>query len=255
MPNKDQKCGLIFRTALLAGEIMLRNGAETYRVEDTINRILAVAELEIIESYVTPTGIFVTLDHPDRDSKTIIKRVQQRTIHMGRIEQVNSVSRAIVNKTLTIQEAFNKLLVIRDYPPYSGKLRLAAYTIVSGCFAVVFGGTLGDFIAASIAGLLLGILYSQLNKTALIPYLKDIISSAFVAAIAIMFTNYLHLSQDLDIVIIGSIMPMVPGLAITNAIRDTIEGDLVSGVSRSAEAFFIAVSIAVGVGFSLKTFM
>lgn len=255
MPNTDPECGLIFRTALLAGEIMLRNGAETYRVEDTINRILAVAKLEIIESYVTPTGIFVTLDHPDRNSKTMIKRVQQRTIHMGRIEQVNAVSRGLVTGQLTTTQAYEQLLAIKEYPPYSDPVKLLSYTLVSGCFSLVFGGTFGDFLAASIIGFLLGIAFMLLNKTKLIPYLKDILCSAFVAAMAILFTNYFYISQDLDIVIIGTIMPMVPGLAITNAIRDTIEGDLVSGVSRGAEAFFIAVSIAVGVGFSLKTFL
>lgn len=243
---------LIFRTAILAGEIMLRNGAETYRVEDTINRILSLTHYTIVESYVTPTGIFVTLDHPNHDSMTMIKRVQQRTVHLGKVERVNSVSRQVVKEDITIEEAYEQLKIIKDLPPYSPLVRSISYTFVTGCFALVFNGTIMDALVASVIGLLLGIIHEYFKRLDLIPYLNDMISSTLVASLAVLFTHALHIAQDLNVVIIACIMPMVPGLAITNAIRDTIEGDLVSGVSRGAEAFFVAVSIAVGVGFALK---
>ena len=54
-----------------------------------------------------------------------------------------------------------------------------------------------------------------------------------------------------DAIIIACIMPLVPGVAITNAIRDTLNGDYVSGAARAVEAFIKALSIALGVGVSL----
>ena len=75
-----------------------------------------------------------------------------------------------------------------------------------------------------------------------------------VGFLALLLTSIIP-STNFDNIIIGSIMPMVPGVAITNAIRDTIEGNLLSGISRGVEAFFVAISIATGVAIALKVWL
>lgn len=245
---------LIFKTALLAGEIMLRNGAETYRVEDTINRILKTTKFTVIESYVTPTGLFATLDDPSIDSITMVRRVGQRTIHMGKVEKVNNVSREYVSGQITVYEAYARLLVIKDLEPYSRFIHILCYGIIAACFTVVFGGTPRDFITSLIIGLFLGVLHKWMESRQISKFINDIISSGIVGLLSISFTQYLPIGTDIDTIIIGCIMPLVPGLAITNAIRDTLEGDLVSGLARALEAFIIAISIAVGIAISLSLF-
>ena len=47
-------------------------------------------------------------------------------------------------------------------------------------------------------------------------------------------------------VVLGSVLPLFPGVAMVNAIRDAINGDLISGVSRAAEAIMIAVGLGIG---------
>lgn len=108
----------------MAGEIMLQNGAETYRVEDTINRILLTSKLSVVESFATPTGLFVTLDDSTIDSMTMVRRVVQRTIHMGKVEKVNSVSRDYVSGKISIEEAHQRLLEIKKLPPYSNTIQI-----------------------------------------------------------------------------------------------------------------------------------
>ncbi|QUH31250.1 threonine/serine exporter family protein [Vallitalea guaymasensis] len=245
---------LIFKSAILSGEIMLRNGAETYRVEDTINRILKTTNFQVIESFVTPTGIFATLDDPTIEMITYVKRVNKRTIHLSKVELTNDISRKYCTNQLTIEEAYEKLLEVKGKSAYSNMLTIIATGLAAGFFTTVFSGNLRDFIASSIIGANLALIDILFKKLNIYKFFYDIVGGCLIALIAILFTKLIPLGTNFDLIIIGSIMPLVPGVAFTNAIRDTIEGNLLSGISRGVEALIVAASIATGVGVVLKLY-
>ncbi|MCT4542854.1 MAG: threonine/serine exporter family protein [Vallitalea sp.] len=246
---------LIFKFAMLAGEIMLRNGAETYRVEDTINRILQTTNFQVIESFVTPTGIFATLDDPSITMITFVKRVNKRTIHLSKVELINDISRKYCANKLTIDESYEQLLEVQKKPSYPNWIMIIAYGLAAGFFTLVFNGDIYDCIVSTIIGSILGILDIIFKKLNIYKFFYDIVGGVIIALIAIIFTKAFNFGTNIDNIIIGSIMPLVPGVAFTNAIRDTIEGNLLSGVSRAVEALIIAASIATGVGVMLKFYM
>ena len=95
---------LLLDTAVLAGEIMLRSGAEVYRVEDTIHRMLAVSGLKTTEAYVTATGLIVTLDDPNMDSLTVVRRIRNRDTNLSQIAETNQISRRFCTGDLTLKE-------------------------------------------------------------------------------------------------------------------------------------------------------
>ncbi len=245
---------LLFKYAMLTGEIMLKNGAETYRVEDTIIRILKTSQFMVTEAFVTLTGLFATLDDPTIDMITYVKRVNERTIHMNKVSQANDISRKFCAGTLPLEQAYQQLLIVQNMPAYPKPIRLLATCLTAGFFTLVFGGRVNDFITATIIGLALGLLQIGLNKIHATRFFIDLIGGALIAACAFILTQYIPIGMDMNVIIIGSIMPLVPGVAITNAVRDTIQGDLVSGLSRAVEAFMIASAIAIGVGSVLKIF-
>ncbi|TCK98556.1 uncharacterized membrane protein YjjP (DUF1212 family) [Natranaerovirga hydrolytica] len=245
---------LLFKTALLAGEIMLRNGAETYRVEDTINRLLSMSNYKVVESFVTPTGIFATLDDPSIDMITVVKRVNNRTIRLDKVAVVNDVSRKFCSNALTLDDAYESLLEIASRPPYSPMVLTLAIALAAGFFSLVFGGSISDFFVAILNGLSVSLLQIYLRQKDVSRFFVDLIASTSIALITVCFTILIPIGNNMDIIIIGSIMPLVPGVAITNAVRDTIQGDLVSGVSRALEAIIVAIAIAVGVGTGLRIF-
>ena len=82
-------------------------------------------------------------------------------------------------------------------------------------------------------------------------FLLNALGAAFLVWMAKMAVTNIGLMNS-DKIIIGGIMLLVPGLAITNAIRDTMAGDLVAGNARMMEAFFVSVAIATGAGTMLK---
>jgi uncharacterized membrane protein YjjP (DUF1212 family) len=244
----------LFNFALLTGEIMLRNGAETYRVEDTINRILKTSNFEVVESFVTPTGIFATIDDPSIEMITSVKRVDKRTIHLRRIALANDISRQYCSGKISLNKAYNDLLKAKDEAPYGFILTTIGISLVAGLFTIMFGGSYKDMIVSIVIGIFLSFLQSYLSKFETTSFFYDMMGGGLIGLIALILTKYIPIGDDINMIIIGSIMPLVPGVAITNGVRDTIEGNFVAGISRMLEAFIIAASIAIGVGVVLKLY-
>ena len=68
----------VLMLALYAGEIMMRNGAEIYRVEDTMTHICKACKMDNVEVFATPTGIFISMDRggDEDDTQTYVKRIK-----------------------------------------------------------------------------------------------------------------------------------------------------------------------------------
>ena len=237
----------VFQMARLIGEVMLEAGAESYRVEDTVRRVLSVTHFSQVEAFTTHTGITISMGNPDTVPITSVQRVSNRTYHLGKIEMANDVSRRFVGGKITVEEATAELERIRkepfDYKPYV-YLPLCACTC--GSFAIIFGGNLKDLFATLLVGFLYGVASLVISHMRENTFFGDLLSSFLIGAATVLFTYVIPIAEHPDIVIAGSIMPLVPGMAITNAIRDTLRGDYLSGLARTVESIITAVVIAGG---------
>ncbi len=235
----------IIDVCLLAGKIMLQNGAETSRVEDTMVRIAAAFGCGESHSFSTPTGIIFSLDGMHPASKLI--RVSQRSTDLHKVTLVNSISRSISSKEMTPEEAYIRLKQIEKagmgYPMW---VQIFAAFIASGCFLIMFQGQWSDFIWSCIAG---GMGFScllYLHRLLEVRFFAEFIASLVVGLVAMFFVQ-IGVGSNLDTIIIGAVMPLVPGLLITNAARDLIAGHLVSGLSKGADAGLTALAIGAGI--------
>jgi uncharacterized membrane protein YjjP (DUF1212 family) len=163
------------------------------------------------------------------------------------VAKVNSVSRLISSGELTVKEAFDHLKKIEhDAHAYPIWVQIAAASIASGCFLIMFQGGWSDFLPALIAG---GVGFSCLiyiHQLIEIKFFSEFLASFLIGVISVLFV-VMNLGAELDKIIIASVMPLVPGLLITNAVRDLMAGHLVSGISKGAEAFLTAFAIGAGV--------
>lgn len=245
---------LLVDTAMLAGEIMLLGGAETYRIEDTMSRILKLSGLEKTETFVTPTGIFLTLGDSSIDAISLVRRVDNRITNISYIYETNNISRQLCTGTITLEEAYGYLKKIKDTKQYSNLAYYVCTILASLSFSVLLGG---DWLNCFIAGLNGGIIVLTLmatKKLKMNTFIKNMIASILIALNSMFFMQFLGSAIQLDIVIGGSIMPLLPGVAITNAIRDTLQGDYMSGGARAIEAFVSATSTAAGIGVGMEIF-
>lgn len=241
----------IIQLAVYAGKIMLENGAETYRVEDTVTRICDAYNVSNADCFVTPTGIMTSITNDYGRTISIVKRIHSRTTNLEKISQVNDLSRNILSKGHTLEYVENALKDIDSTPMYSHRVLTLFSCIGAAFFTLMFGGNMQDFAVSFFIGGMIHLSLYWLDKFHSNGFFSNVVGGALVALIALVSVD-LGLAPDLDKIIIGSIMLLVPGLSITNAIRDTISGDLLAGVARAVEAFLVAVAIAIGTGSMLK---
>ena len=202
----------VLRFALFIGELMLINGAETYRVEDTILRICKSRNYNHINVFISPTAIIIS-DYRF-DGFTFMKTIKSRSIDLNKISLLNNLSRKYVSTPqLNINEAMielKKINQIKSYSPFAINLCTG---FSSAFFAILLeGDNLPTFIST----------FTQLN-----------------------------ILPTPAMLVVGSIMPLLPGVSFIKGIRDLIAGDLISGVARAFDASVTAISIACGVGIIL----
>ncbi|MCI8342579.1 MAG: threonine/serine exporter family protein [Firmicutes bacterium] len=234
--------------AMEIGEIMLVSGAEINRVEDTVKRILSVGENTMPETFVTHTGLFASIQSPVQGCPiTKLKRIPSRSINLEKITRANSLSRKFVEGKMTLEESMKELEEIKLMTPFKPWVVFIAYGAASFSFSILFDGGFMDSVAAFAIGVMLGAVNNFLGKTNTGPFLATLLGGVVIAVFSLLFYT-LDISKSYTATITGAIMPLVPGIAITNAVRDIMNGDFISGSSRVAEALLIAGAIAAGIG-------
>lgn len=242
---------LVMDTCLLAGEIMLKNGGETYRTEDTMVWIARAAGMEDVHGSVTPTSIILSYRFMER-SHTRMIRIPERAIDLNKVTLVNDVSRKFVSGKITLQKARQLLQEIdKKRPIYPNWLQNLAAGVASGSFAVLNGGVFIDLLPTAVSGMIVNISLSYIQRYMPIKFFADFIA-AMTGGIAILLFYYIFPALHLDLMIIGTMLPLFPGIAVTNSLRDLMAGDLVAGVSRGVEAGLTALSVAAATAIILS---
>ncbi len=237
----------VLELSFLMGEVLLENGAEISRVQETMERVARAFQVEKFSVYVLTNAIFANGTENGVEKRTELKHVPSTSIHFGRICAVNQLSREIAQGKHTVREAFETLEKIRDIPYSSLPLATAACAVGSAAFSYLFGGSGWDALAAFFCGMVLEPFLYWTGKRKLSKFLTNLSASALMAGCAALFLT-LGLGQNLDKIIIGSIIRLVPGVALTTSIRDFFNGDYLSGAIRMLDAFLVGGCIAVGVG-------
>ena len=220
-------------------------GAETFRVEESINRMLNTYGVTA-EVFSIPNCLIVSIETPEGKPMTRMRRIGYHGNDLDGIECFNAICRAICNRKPSLEEARGWL----DYHPhlrrsYSVPVELLGNALGAFGFAVFFGGSGIDALMAAICGLLVGVMGRFMGTMKTNPFFKTITSSFIMATLAYSMAG-IGLAANVDAVIIGTLMILVPGLLFTNAMRDIIYGDTNSGVNRIVQVLLIAMAIALG---------
>ncbi|MGL4730806.1 MAG: threonine/serine exporter family protein [Clostridium sp.] len=246
----------IIHIAADAGKIMLENGGETYRVEQTIYMICKAFGVKNINNFVTPSFIVLSITNENSETITTVRRLTTRTVNLKKVALINDLSRSIYRKSLSMDDIRKELKYIDSTPKYSDNTVLITSAFAAGFFTLLFGGNVKDFFVSCFIGALITLIGRLFDKYEVNSFFSNVCGGLMASSIAVVI-HHINPAFDTNNIIIGSIMLLVPGMVITNAIRDTLAGDLISGISRSVEALIIAASIAVGtaIGFKLWIFI
>ena len=241
------KTSEVLTIAVEIGDLLLRNGAEVYRVEDTVMHILNAYDITDCDVYVLSNGIFASANENTADACSMIRHVPLGSVHLGRVSALNQLSRELCAKKCTLEEAWVRLREYKHLPVPPKAVQIFFCGLGSGCFAYLFGGTALDGIAAFLVGAILQVYLIMVQKHSPSKFITNIFGSGLVAALSLLLLScglpVLH-----DKIIIGAIMPLVPGIALTTSIRDLFNGDYLSGAIHLMDALLTAFCIAVGIG-------
>ena len=251
MDRKQQK--LLVETAALAGELMLTSGAETFRAEDTMAHILRKGTTARVTPLALTTSILVTLEDENQEPLTIVRRVHSGSTKLNRIVRINEISREYCADQITLEDAYLQLTNLKECEYNHFLYNLGTIAIAVG-FSFFFGGTWIDALSALCVSSVLALFITFGKKAKITGFISTALSCAGMAFACSFLQNSLLPTMNMDTVIISSLMPVVPGVAITNAIRDTLQGDYISGCARILEALLKAASIAVGVGIGMMLY-
>lgn len=231
-----------------SAKLLMASGAETHRVEETVTHIGNACKMEV-DSYVTPTGIIVNVG--GEVSVTRLTRVKNRTIDLSKVAAVNAISRALSAGELTLQAASHQIAALaKKAPIYSSACIYHAQALSCMGFALILGGGLHDLLPAYIVGLVAR--WVDIKFAGLPSFLSVFVNALSVTCFAVLAT-WCFPSLSVETVIIAGIIPLLPGLSLTNAIADLMAGELIAGMARLTDSILTAAALAGGaaVGISL----
>lgn len=251
--DRQEEETLLLRTARLASALVLEYGGETFRAEETALRICRHFGMPEIDVFAVPTGLFLSVGDESGRHQTVVRRVRRRSIDLSRLDAINAISRSIEAGERTLPKAYRDLREVADRPSKPQWQLCLAAALSSGFFAVMFGGRALEFAVAALCGVLVQAVGGLTRRADAHQVLLSLLGSMAIVLVALGFVGLTGYGNA-EAMIAGAIMPLLPGLAMTNAIRDAVQGDLLSGVTRAAEALLTAASLAAGAGLMLLAF-
>jgi len=223
------------------------SGAETFRIEDSVNRIMQAYNITA-ETFAIPNCLHVSIETPDGQPMTRMRRIGFHGNDLDAVEKYSNLSRKICSEKPApdvamqwLQECSGKLW------KYSTLVYLLGSFLGAGGFAILFRGTLIDSFCSGLCGIVIGLVTTLMDKLKANPFFKTI-SAAFLMSLLAYIFSLSGIAPNVDAVIIGALMILVPGLIFTNGMRDIIYGDTNSGINRIVQVFLTAAAIALGTG-------
>ena len=230
----------------LAARLILENGGETYRVEETVTRMGHAFGFEEVEAFAVPSGIFISYRKGDGNIETAVKRVRKGPNDLTRVDEVNAISRQMEAEKLSCEEVMKRLRAVENRRAGLNKWQLMlALGLSSAGWAVMFGGAGWDAVVAFVVSTLAQGVAFLLDR-ARMRSLVGTLTGCFLGTILPMFFHQLTGLLVQDACIAACLMPMLPGLAMTNAVQDTMRGDMVSGIASAFSAVLTAAMVAGG---------
>lgn len=228
------------------GEILLSSGAEVNRVEDTLNRMGKAYGASKMNAFVITSSMILTMTYPDGESFTESRRIlRPGGPDFVKVEKCNALSRECCSNPKPVEELREQLIEIQKRE--MSLLRLyTGSTLAAAGFAIFFGGGLPDGLVAALFGLFICLCQRRLDAYCANRVMFNLLCSFLMAAGVCLISRLIPCLKP-DKIMIGDIMLLIPGLAMTSSVRDIIVGDTIAGIMRLVESLLWAFSLACGV--------
>ncbi len=248
--RSDMSRDQLLNSAADIAVLLLENGGEIYRVEDSVQRIFRAYGVAGCQVFVIPSLIIISFTDGEGHSHSQIRRMSAQSTDLSRVGAANDLCRRVCRDCPGYGQIQRDLEACRRLPVWPLWAQALACGLVGFSFTFIFGGNWWDSVGASLCGLAIFPVRHMMIRLRTNTFFVHLAAS-FAAAVTALLLRFWGLGQNLDLMIIGALMNLVPGLALTSFMRDIIAGDLLAGIIRFIESFLIGAAIALGSGFAL----
>lgn len=234
-------------------EHMFSCGGEVSRIEETVYRICTAYGIKKTDVFCITSVIMVTTIWEDGEILTQTRRTAQGARNFSKLEMLNGLSRDICAQKPSLDEIENKLGEILTKKITSKKIACLGSIFASGSFAVFFGGDLIDAFVAAICGIIIFLIDQFVYRSKMNKVVYHVCCSFVTGIVAVLLVK-IGIGHSLDKILIGCIMLLIPGINLTAAVEDVLEGDTATGALKLFEAALLACAIAFGFALALFVF-
>ncbi len=247
--RKEDEHEDVIELALLLGRAILESGGEMQRAEYAVDRLCRAYGAVDTDSYATGTVIILTAEFENGDRTTRSVRIRKDSIDLRKLEEVNALSREFCATAPPVADAARRLKEAMARKTATLWQEVTGVALGSFGMTVASMGTPLDGLVAAIAAaavMLLGYYLSRvMNKFA------STLLSSFLASMVCVFLYALGMGDNLPTMIVGEIMILIPGLTLTNAVRDMLCGDVTSGAVKFLQSLMVTLGLAIGISVAL----
>ncbi len=243
---KTEELYTLLSSVLEILEMMIASGAEIYRAEESARRILDAYGMTRVDVYATTSNIIVSVEAADGMVKTHTRRVPQIVTDIEKVHRLNDFVRRVTAETPPVDTLTPEIRAMQAVPQYPVWVVTLFYGVIAAAFYLFFGGrSVAELLVSLGAGLMTGVLTKVLDNIKANKFLVKFLC-AFTACMVSFLMRHLSVIESVDYIIISNIMTLIPGVGLTNSLRDLFAGDSISAVLRLIEAALLALAIACG---------
>lgn len=245
--KNEKSADLLSEVASNAGAIMLENGAEIYRVEDTVERIIrSKTNAKDVDVYSTFNVIILSFTF-DNEVHTNVRRVKNRSNNLFYVDKVNQFSRDFCAGKFSLEEALIELKKIKESKGRPLFERIFGGAIAAGAFSLLLSGGQNEMAISIIVGMLSYYAANFMEQNGIGYFVVNYLYGVIVSILTIIAAHFIPDIKS-GIIIVSSMMALLPGITITNAMRDLMSGDATSGLTGAVIGILISTALAMGVG-------
>ena len=248
--EQDMDYDKLLQAILEIGEQMLIAGAEVSRVEDSIIRLCRSYSCYKVNVFIITSNMQVTMITPQGKICTQIRRVDDYGVNFDRLDYLNDLSRRVCREKYPVEQIYVELEKVMSRPSGSLGRNIFASILVSAGFSVFFSGSFRDVISSAILGVIISLLNNIVFKKEKNLFVSSFAVS-FISGVSAFVLVLTRIGSNVNIIMIAGIMILIPGIAMTNSIRDMLTGDIATGTLRLLNSVMIAISIASGFALSI----
>jgi uncharacterized membrane protein YjjP (DUF1212 family) len=241
---QKKECEIFLEDVLVLGRMLLETGADVKRVEDTIIRIFNAYGFESPQIYTVTSLIVATIKDSEGNHYTQSVSSTKSSTDLGQLEILNALSRDICKTKPSVAELDKQINNIKRSKP-KPIIKCIGYMLAAGGFAIFFGGSFMDGILSALVAIAIYLMDYHFKLKNINNVLYTFTASFVSGCLAIIFVHF-GIGDNIDKVMIGDIMLLIPGLLLVNSIKEMFNRDIVTGLYRFVEAMLVAIALAGG---------